>query len=168
MNGQATLSALRHLEPVGMSRESASVTAPAGAFIRGHESSLATLGGVDHDLRRPVVTAGAMTGLALNAREIGRSGGVTGQAGRRFVLDVQARAGTAMRGRFPEGVDGTMTELAAFGADEGRFADAQREKTREQDDPTGAGIMHPFLAIRLARENLVRQGHWVLSCRRSR
>jgi len=117
------LGAFRHLEAAGMSRKSASVTASAGGLVGGDESGLASLGGVDHDLCGPIVSAGAMTGLALNAGEVGRSGAVTGKAGRRFLLFVQARGGTAMRGRLPQGVDGTMTKLAAFGTDEGYFAD---------------------------------------------
>jgi hypothetical protein len=124
MNVSAPLAAIRHVEPVGMSRKAASVTAPAGGLVRGDESGLAALGAVDHDLRGPIVSAGAMTGLALNARKMGRSGRVTGQARSRFLLLVQARGGTAMRGRFPAGVDGAMTELAAFGTSEGYFASA--------------------------------------------
>lgn len=160
VDGQAELGVAWHLESVGVSGESASVAPSAGGFVRRDQAGLARFRGVDHDFGRPVVAARTMTGLTLDSRRSGRSGRVASQTGGRVDLDVQALGGTAVSGRLPASVDGTMTKLAAVRADEGHLVDAQTEKTTEEDEPTGAEIigLHPFLSIRLARANRARQG----------
>lgn len=160
MDGTGELDVAWHLESVRVSRESASVTPSAGSFVRRDEARLAPFRGVDHDFGGPIVLARTMTGLTLNSRKSGGAGGVALQTGGRFDFDVQALGGTAVRGRLPAGVDGTMTKLAAIRADEGHLVDAQTEKTSEEDEPTGAEIIasHPFRSIRLARANRARQG----------
>ena len=161
VDGPGELGAAWHLESVGVSGESASVAPSAGGFVWHDEAGLAGFHGIDHDFGGPIVAARTMTGLTLDTRESGRSGRVAWQTGGRFDLDVQALGGTAVSGCLPASVSGTMTKLAAIGPDEGHLVDAQTEKAREDDEPTGAEITgsHPFLSIRLARANRARQGN---------
>ncbi len=160
MDGQGELGAAWHLESVGVSGGSASVAPSAGGFVWRDQASLARFPDVDHDFGGPIVAARTVTGLTLDTRQSGRSGRVASQTGGRFDLDVQALGGTAVSGRLPASVSGTVTKLAAIGADKGHLVDAQTEKAREEDEPTGAEITgsHPFLSIRLARANRARQG----------
>lgn len=160
MDAPTKLHAAWHIEVIGVPGNSETVTTSARRFLHGRDQAgLATLLGIDHDLGRPIVATGAVAGFTLHTRQSRWTGGVTRQTGRRRVLDSQALGGTAMNGLLPASVNGTVTELATIGSDEGSFARAQAEETNKREDPTDARMSgsHAFRSIRLARANRLRQ-----------
>jgi len=160
VSGRRQRVAAGHLEGLGMSGEAVPMALAADTLVGCDQTRLPDFGGIDHDLRGPVVAPRAMTGLALNSGQSGGPGAMAWQTGGRLSLEVEALGGPGVGGRLPADIDGSVTEFAPLRTDEGGLVDAQGEKTRHQDEPARAAIirLHPLLSNRLARANPRRQG----------
>ena len=160
MDEATALRTPRHLEVGGMSGRPVSVATPTNRLIGSHQARLACLPRINHDVRWPVVSAGPVTRLALNAGKSSRPGRMAGQTRRRLVLGRQTGRGESVRGRGPAIVDGPVAEPATLGAHERCLVGTHAENTAKQKGPTGSGSIgsHVFLSIRLARAVSTRQG----------